>query len=61
MWVKKGMRRILEFIHNQDAQSLTEYGLILILISIVSVGVLTTLGQDLSALFERVIPFAGGS
>jgi len=31
------------------------------LISIVSVGVLTTLGQDLSALFERVIPFAGGS
>lgn len=59
--VKKGIQTILEFFRDQDAQGLTEYGLILILVSIVSVGILTTLGQDLNSLFEQVIPLAAGS
>jgi pilus assembly protein Flp/PilA len=59
MWVKKHVRRIRQFLHDQDAQGLTEYGLILILISIVSLGILTTLGQDISSLFQQAIPFAG--
>jgi len=59
--VRKGIRKILEFFRGQDAQGLTEYGLILLLVSIVSVGILTTLGQDLDSLFQQVIPFAAGS
>jgi Flp pilus assembly pilin Flp len=61
MSMKKGMRKILEFLHDQDGQGLTEYGFILILISIVSVGILTTLGQDLNRLFLQVVPFPGAS
>jgi len=59
MRVKKGNERILRFLHSQDGQGLTEYGLILILISIVSVGILTTLGTDINKLFQTLIPFAG--
>jgi Flp pilus assembly pilin Flp len=53
------LQSIGEFLQAQDGQGLTEYGLILILISIVSLGVLITLGQDISNLFGQVIPFAG--
>lgn len=59
--VRKGIKKILEFIRDQDAQGLTEYGLILLLVSIVSVGILTTLGQDLNSLFQQVIPLGAGS
>jgi Flp pilus assembly pilin Flp len=41
---------------NESGQGLTEYGLILVVISIVSVTVLTTLGQDLNTLMQQVIP-----
>ena len=53
------LQTIGEFLQDQDGQGLTEYGLILILISIVSLGILITLGQDISNLFGQVIPFAG--
>ncbi|MBI3952064.1 MAG: Flp family type IVb pilin [Acidobacteria bacterium] len=59
MWVKKTIEKIVAFWQSQDGQGLTEYGLILITISIVSVGILTTLGQDLNSLFVQVIPLAG--
>lgn len=57
--VSKQIQKLLKFFRDQDAQGLTEYGLILILVSIVSVGVLTTLGKDIHVLFQKVIPLGG--
>jgi len=54
--MRKWFKGIQEFLLDKDGQGLTEYGLILILVSIVSLAVLTTLGQDIKSLLEQVIP-----
>ena len=39
---------------NEEGQALVEYALILVLVSIASVGTLTILGGDISAIFTDV-------
>lgn len=52
--------RATKILKDQEGQGLTEYVLILVLVSIVSVGILTTLGHDVSDLLNKVIPLGGG-
>jgi pilus assembly protein Flp/PilA len=39
---------------NEDGQALVEYALLLSLIAVVSIGVLTALGQNVSTIFSSV-------
>ena len=52
---------IMNLLYDEEGQGLTEYALILILVSIASVGVLTAIGQDIVNLFSQVIPLPSGS
>ena len=45
------VRRML---HREEGQSLTEYGLLLFLIAVVALGMITLLGERVSAVFESV-------
>jgi pilus assembly protein Flp/PilA len=49
---------MLEFISNmrdrEDGQALVEYALILALIAVVSIGVLTTLGLNVSSILDSI-------
>lgn len=42
------------FWHDEDGQSLSEYGLILALIAVVAIAALTTLGSNIGELFDEV-------
>lgn len=44
--------QLTRLIRNEDGQALVEYGLILLLIAIVAVGVLTALGSGVSNLID---------
>jgi pilus assembly protein Flp/PilA len=44
----------------QDAQSMIEYALILVLVAVVVVAVLTSLGTQITAVFTRVTSALGG-
>ena len=59
MMVKKHIQRIRKLLRDQRGQGMTEYGLILITVSIVSIAILTALGGDIRELFEQVIPLGG--
>lgn len=49
------MFKILQrLITEEEGQGMVEYGLILVLIAVVLVGVLTTLGGDLKSLFKGI-------
>jgi len=43
------------FLSREEGQGLVEYGLILILVAIVVVGVLTLLGPQIGNVFSRVV------
>ncbi|KAA3655445.1 MAG: Flp family type IVb pilin [Chloroflexi bacterium] len=43
------------FLSREEGQGLVEYGLILILVAIVIVGVLTLLGPQIANVFSRVV------
>ncbi|WP_245574311.1 Flp family type IVb pilin [Desulfovirgula thermocuniculi] len=49
------MRELLRrLVKEEDGQGMAEYGLILALVAIVVIGVLTTMGSNLKAIFERI-------
>lgn len=48
------MRKIMDFLKDENGQSLLEYGLIITLIAIVVIAALTILGPKVAALFNKV-------
>ena len=54
------------FLSREEGQGLVEYGLILILVAIVIVGILTLLGPQIGNVFSRIVvcvpptPMCGG-
>jgi pilus assembly protein Flp/PilA len=50
----KVSKEVEAVIKSQGGAAMTEYGLLVALISLACVGALTTLGTDLSALFDKV-------
>ncbi len=58
------MTFLSRFLHDEDGATAIEYGLIAALVSVVIIGVLTTLGTNLTATFEtiadRLAPTTGG-
>lgn len=48
------------FLRNEEGQSLAEYALILVLVSIAAITALTALGGDISSTFSTVSSTLGG-
>jgi pilus assembly protein Flp/PilA len=48
------MDRIRTLLHDEEGATAIEYGLIAGLVSVVIIGALTLLGNNLSALFEQI-------
>lgn len=48
------MKKIMDFLKDENGQSLLEYGLIITLIAIVVIAALTILGPKVAALFNKV-------
>lgn len=48
------------FLRNEEGQSLAEYALILVLVSIAAITALTALGTDISSTFNTVSSTLGG-
>lgn len=42
------------FLHKEAGQGLVEYGMILVLVAVVIIGVLTLLGPEIGNMFSRV-------
>ena len=47
--------KLINFFKDEEGASLVEYGLLVGLIAVVCIGVLTTLGTTIQALFQAVI------
>jgi pilus assembly protein Flp/PilA len=45
---------LAEKLHGEEGQGMVEYGLILFLVSIVAIATLTTVGEDLEKVFEKI-------
>ena len=43
------------FLKREDGQGLVEYGLVLILVAVVIIGVLTLLGPQIGNIFSRIV------
>jgi pilus assembly protein Flp/PilA len=52
-WAMKGYSRVQD-IRSEEGQALVEYGLILALIAVVSVGALTALGVNVAAQLQTI-------
>lgn len=52
--ISEMVKRMQIALGNEKGQGLAEYALILVLISIAAIGVLTTLGTDIGAVFTKV-------
>lgn len=48
------MRKMLDFLKDENGQGMVEYGLIIALIAIVVIAALTILGPKIAALFNTV-------
>jgi pilus assembly protein Flp/PilA len=48
------MRKMLDFLKDENGQGMVEYGLIIALIAIVVIAALTILGPKIAALFNKV-------
>ena len=48
------MKQFIDFWNDEEGATAIEYGLIAALIAVAIIGVLTTLGGDLGALFENI-------
>jgi Flp pilus assembly pilin Flp len=55
------LRSRMPALHSEDGQALVEYALILLLIATVAVGVLTTLGLNVSTIIEQMANGLPGS
>ncbi len=54
------LRAITNFLRNEEGATAVEYGLMAALIAAVIVGVVTTLGQTLSGVFDDINKQIGG-
>ena len=52
---------LVNFLKNEEGQSLAEYALILVLVSIAAIAAMTTLGTDISGTFTDVSGTLSGS
>lgn len=52
---------LYSFFRDEEGQSLAEYALILVLVSIVAVTALTTLGQQITSVFTTISGSLGGT
>jgi pilus assembly protein Flp/PilA len=48
------MRKMLDFLKDENGQGMVEYGLIIALIAIVVIAALTILGPKIAAMFNKV-------
>jgi pilus assembly protein Flp/PilA len=48
------MKKMIRFFKDEEGATAVEYGLIVALIAAVIVGIVTTLGKDISAAFQTV-------
>jgi pilus assembly protein Flp/PilA len=48
------LNKLIAFLRNEEGQSLAEYALILVLVSIAAITALTALGGDISSTFNTV-------
>ena len=48
------MRKMLDFLKDENGQGMVEYGLIIALIAIVVIAALTLLGPKIAAMFNKV-------
>lgn len=55
------MRMLQRFARDEEGQGLVEYGLVIALVAIAVIGVLTAMGGQLQALFNKVITTLSGA
>ncbi len=48
------LRKFASFVKKEEGQALAEYGLILALIAVVTIGALTLLGTNLTAILNQI-------
>lgn len=48
------LSKLMVFLRNEEGQSLAEYALILVLVSIAAIAAMTVLGTDISSTFTSV-------
>jgi pilus assembly protein Flp/PilA len=61
LWMTKSYARFEELRSEEGGQALVEYALILALIAVVSIAVLTTLGQNVAAKLGDIATAIGGA
>ena len=59
MTVLSRIGRLRELRRREDGQGLVEYALILVLVAIVVIGVLTTMGNSIQAVFTDIVNSLG--
>ena len=55
------MNFLKKMFRDQSGQGMVEYGLIIALIAVVVIGVVTLMGGQLEAIFERILIALGGT
>jgi pilus assembly protein Flp/PilA len=54
LWMGSLMGRVQQLKEREEGQAMVEYALILALVSVVAIGVLTLIGTDVNAIFNKV-------
>jgi pilus assembly protein Flp/PilA len=49
------IKKVMNFIKEEEGAGLAEYALLLVLIALACLGLLTTLGTTISGVFQRVV------
>jgi pilus assembly protein Flp/PilA len=60
-WMLAQFAAFTSMLEAEEGQGMVEYGLILVLVSVVVIGVLTTVGVNLTAVFTAVGAALGGA
>jgi len=53
--------RLMNWLNSEEGQSMAEYALILVLVSVAAIIVLTTLGGQITSVFQQITDALGGS